>query len=340
MFLLLHFSLSDETLTSFFVPRQTHKIPEYGDGKIMPRMNVSIVVPVYKGEKLIEPLIAELSATLPTFAKEYEVILVNDGSPDNSWSLIQNLARQYPWVKGINLMRNYGQHNATLCGVRAACYEVLATIDQDLQHPPQEIPLLLAKLDEGYDVVYGAPKKLPQGFLRNLLTATIKRILASTMGVPYVKNISSFRAFRTELREAFTNFQSPTLILDVLLSWGTARFTSIPVDIKQAEHSNYDFQSLVKVALLILTGYSTKPLRLASWIGFVMTLFGLGVFAYVLFIYFTAGSLPGFPFLASIIALFNGAQLFALGIFGEYMARMFDRSMDRPTYIVRERVGK
>jgi undecaprenyl-phosphate 4-deoxy-4-formamido-L-arabinose transferase len=254
--------------------------------------------------------------------------------------MIQNLARQYPWVRGICLMRNYGQHNATLCGVRAACYEIIATIDQDLQHPPQEIPLLLAKLDEGYDVVYGAPKKLPQGFIRNLLTATIKRILASTMGVPYVKTISSFRMFRTDLREAFTNFQSPTLILDVLLSWGTVRFTSIPVDIKQAQHSNYDFSSLVKVALLILTGYSTKPLRFASWIGFIMTLFGLGVFAYVLFIYFTAGSLPGFPFLASIIALFNGAQLFALGIFGEYMARMFDRSMDRPTYIVREMVGK
>jgi undecaprenyl-phosphate 4-deoxy-4-formamido-L-arabinose transferase len=92
--------------------------------------------------------------------------------------------------------------------------------------------------------------------------------------------------------------------------------------------------------LLILTGYSTRPLRLASWIGFVMTLFGLGVFLYVLVIYFTLGSLPGFPFLASIIALFSGAQLFALGIFGEYLARMFDRSMDRPTYVVHETAGQ
>jgi undecaprenyl-phosphate 4-deoxy-4-formamido-L-arabinose transferase len=96
----------------------------------------------------------------------------------------------------------------------------------------------------------------------------------------------------------------------------------------------------VRAALLILTGYSTRPLRFASWIGFVMTLFGLGVFIYVLTIYFTAGSLPGFPFLASIIALFSGAQLFALGIFGEYLARMFDRSMDRPTYVINEMAGK
>jgi len=91
---------------------------------------------------------------------------------------------------------------------------------------------------------------------------------------------------------------------------------------------------------LILIGYSTTPLRLASWIGFAMTIFGLGVFIYVLTIYFTLGSLPGFPFLASIIALFSGAQLFALGIFGEYLARMFDRSMDRPTYVVHEVAGK
>jgi undecaprenyl-phosphate 4-deoxy-4-formamido-L-arabinose transferase len=237
-------------------------------------------------------------------------------------------------------MRNYGQHNATLCGVRTARYDVTVTMDQDLQHRPEDIPLLLAKLEEGYDVVYGAPKKLPQGVIRNLLTASIKRILASVMDVPSVKNISAFRAFRTHLRDAFSNFQSPTLTLDVLLSWGTTRFTSVPVNVVQAERSNYSFAALVRAALLILTGYSTRPLRFASWIGFIMTVFGLLVFVYVLFIYFTVGSLPGFPFLASIISLFSGAQLFALGIFGEYLARMFDRSMDRPPYVVDEMVGK
>jgi undecaprenyl-phosphate 4-deoxy-4-formamido-L-arabinose transferase len=303
-------------------------------------MNLSIVVPVYRGEKLVEPLVKELVKTLPSFTKKYEVILVNDGSPDTSWDVIQRLAREHKNVKGIGLMRNYGQHNATLCGVRAAQYEVTVTMDQDLQHRPEDIPLLLAKLEEGYDVVYGAPKKLPQGFFRNLLTAAIKRLLSNTMGIPSVKNISAFRGFYTHLRDAFTNFQSPTLTLDVLLSWGTTRFTSVPVNIAQAEQSNYSFSALVRAALLILTGYSTRPLRFASWVGFVMTLFGLGVFGYVLFIYFTAGSLPGFPFLASIIALFSGAQLFALGIFGEYLARMFDRSMDRPTYVIHDVVEK
>jgi undecaprenyl-phosphate 4-deoxy-4-formamido-L-arabinose transferase len=159
------------------------------------------------------------------------------------------------------------------------------------------------------------------------------------MGIPSVKNISAFRLFRTELRDAFVNFQGPTLTLDVLLSWGTTHFTSVPVDIAPAESSNYRFSTLAKAALLILTGYSTLPLRLASFIGFFMTLFGFGVFVYVLFVYLALGSLPGFPFLASIIALFSGAQMFTLGIFGEYLARIFDRSMDRPSYIIRESAG-
>lgn len=303
-------------------------------------MNISVVVPVYRGETLIEPLVERLSKALPKFSKKYELLLVNDGSPDDSWSVIQRLARKYQWVRGIRLMRNYGQHNATLCGLRAARYEITITMDQDLQHSPEDIPVLLAELEKGFDVVYGAPRKLPQGFLRNFMTANIKLILANIMGVPSVKNLSAFRVFRTGLRDAFANFRSPTLTLDVLLSWGTIRFTSVQVEIGEAGQSNYKFGALVKVALSILTGYSTTPLRLASWIGFVMTLFGLGVFIYVLVVYFALGSLPGFPFLASIIALFSGAQLFALGIFGEYLARMFDRSMDRPPYVIHETAGK
>ena len=189
-------------------------------------------------------------------------------------------------------------------------------------------------------MVYGAPRKLPQSLWRNAMTAGIKWILAKVIGLPAVHNVSAFRAFRTNLREAFVNFQSPSLILDVLLSWGTTRFSSVQVNIAPAERSNYSFTMLVRTATLILIGYSTLPLRFASWVGFGMTLFGLGVFIYVLVVYFTAGSPPGFPFLASMIALVSGAQLFALGIFGEYLARMFDRSMDKPTYVIHETAGE
>ncbi|MBN2386931.1 MAG: glycosyltransferase family 2 protein [Anaerolineales bacterium] len=303
-------------------------------------MQCSIVIPVYRGEATLEPLVERLGQILPGLARKFEVILVNDDSPDDSWTVIERLAKRYRWVTGIRLMRNYGQHNATLCGVRAARYEITVTMDDDLQHPPEELPRLLAKFDEGFDVVYGAPKRLPQGLLRNWMTRTIKTLLARVMGVPSVRNISAFRAFRTSLRDAFTNFRSPSLTLDVLLSWGTSRFTSVQVDIETADgRSNYNFAALVKAAMLILTGFSTAPLRFASWLGFALTLFGMAVFVYVMIIYFTAGSLPGFPFLASIISIFGGAQLFALGIFGEYLARMFDRIMDRPPYIISKQVG-
>ena len=250
------------------------------------------------------------------------------------------MAKKHPWVEGIRLLQNYGQHNATLCGVRAARYEIIVTMDQDLQHAPEDLPVLYQKLNEGFDVVYGAPKKLPQGFWRNVVTSNTKAILASIMGTPSVKNISAFRMFRAKLRNAFSNFQSPTLIIDVLLSWGTTRFTSVQVNSPRAEKSNYNFWSLAKSALLILTGYSTMPLRFARWVGFVMSFFGLMVFLYVVYVYFALGSLTGFPFLASIISLFSGAQLFALGIFGEYPAHIFDRSMDRPSYIVHETARK
>ncbi len=303
-------------------------------------MNCSVVVPVYRGEATISALVDSLALELPRVAESYEVILVNDCSPDLSWEKIEELTRRFPWVVGVNLMRNYGQHNATLCGVRAARYEITITMDDDLQHPPKEIPVLVAELEKGFDVVYGAPRSLPNGFWRNLVTKYTKWLLAQVMGIPSVQNISAFRAFRTHLREAFVNFQSPSLTLDVLLSWGTSRFTSVTVDIDRSDReSNYNFASLIRQTILILTGYSTTPLRLASWLGFVMTLFGVGVFVYVLTIYFTQGSLPGFPFLASLIALLNGTELLAMGIFGEYLARVFERSVDRPAYVVREQIG-
>jgi glycosyltransferase involved in cell wall biosynthesis len=303
-------------------------------------MNCSVVVPVYRGEATISALVENLALELPKVAESYEAILVNDCSPDSSWEKIEELARRFPWVVGVNLMRNYGQHNATLCGVRAARYEITITMDDDLQHPPKEISVLVAELEKGFDVVYGAPRTLPNGFWRNLVTKYTKWLLAQVMGIPSVQNISAFRAFRTHLREAFVNFQSPSLTLDVLLSWGTSRFTSVTVDIDRSDReSNYNFASLIRQTILILTGYSTTPLRLASWLGFVMTLFGVGVFVYVLAVYFTQGSLPGFPFLASLIALLNGTELLAIGIFGEYLARVFERSLDRPTYVVREQIG-
>jgi undecaprenyl-phosphate 4-deoxy-4-formamido-L-arabinose transferase len=300
--------------------------------------SISIVVPVYNSANTLETLTNRLGAVLPNLTDNYEVIFVNDGSRDNSWDEIQRLSQVFPFVVGINLMRNYGQHNALLCGTRSASYDIVVTMDDDLQHPPEEITDLIAKLAEGFDVVYGTPKKMPHSFFRNLASRLTKVLIAMVMGIKTIREIGSFRAFRTNLRQAFAAYQSPGVILDVLLSWGTTRFASINVEENKREigKSNYTLGKLIGQAFLVLTGYSTVPLRFASWIGFGFTIFGIIIFLYVVILYLTKGSIPGFPFLASIISLFSGTQLFALGIMGEYLAQVFDRSTDRPIYMVGE----
>lgn len=300
--------------------------------------SISIVAPVYNSAATLGELVQRLEAVLPTVCQDYEIILVNDGSQDDSWEQILSLAGEHPRVHGLNLMRNYGQHNALLCGVRASQGEVIITLDDDLQHPPEEIPKLLDKLAEGFDVVYGVPEKLPHSWWRNLFSQATKRVLAFAMGVPNLRDVSAFRAFRGRLRRAFAEYRSPNVQVDVLLSWGAARFTTVLVreDPRKTGQSGYTFGKLVKYTLTILTGFSTAPLRFTSMVGFLFTFMGIGVFIYVLAIYFLVGSIPGFPFLASLISIFSGTQLFALGIIGEYLARVFDRSMDRPAYIIGE----
>jgi len=299
-------------------------------------MNISVVVPVYNGADTVPMLVEELYKVLPTVADAFEVVLVNDGSPDNSWQVITQQARKHEWVHGVDLMRNYGQHNATLCGVREAIYEVIVIMDDDLQNPPKEIPKLLAKLEEGYDVVYGVARKRQQVWWKSMASAIVKRAIAYVMGLRTVRDIGAFKAFRSELRMAFEDFRSPDVLVDVLLSWGASRFASVEVDEspRAVGKSNYSLFKLIKVSLLVLTSYTTIPLRFASIVGFLFTLFGLGVLGYVLITYFSAGSIPGFPFLASTIIIFSGVQLFALGIIGEYLARVFERTGGKHTYVI------
>lgn len=301
----------------------------------MPR-GCSIVVPVYRGEGTLPLLVERLDRVLCAQGEAFEVLLVNDGSPDNSWSVINDLAVRYPAVRGVNLMRNYGQHNATLCGLRLSRFDVTVTMDDDLQHDPEHIGKLVAKLAEGYDVVYGVWSERRQGFLRAFLAATIKRAVAWVMGATNLRDIGAFRAIRTPVRRAFEGFDGDEVLLDVLLSWGTSRFAAVSVEEAARAHgtSNYTLWKLVRVSLLVLTSYTTAPLRIANIVGLFFTLFGAVAFLRVLYVYFWLGSVPGFSFLAATILLFGGVQLFALGIIGEYLARIFNRTAGRPPYTI------
>jgi undecaprenyl-phosphate 4-deoxy-4-formamido-L-arabinose transferase len=307
----------------------------------LPTQRISVVIPVYRSEAILPELVRRLEPVLAAIAENFELILVNDCSPDRSWDVISALAAQYSWIRPINLMRNYGQHNALLCGIRAARYEVIVTMDDDLQHPPEEIPKLLDALAGGYDVVYGTPEQEQHGLGRDFASWITKLALQNVMGAEVARKVSAFRAFRAQVARAFSHYQGAFVSIDVLLTWGTNRFSIRPVrhDARKVGASGYTFRKLATHATNMMTGFSTVPLQFASLVGFLFTLFGIGVLVYVLGRYLVhGGSVPGFPFLASIIALFSGAQLFALGIIGEYLARMHFRMMERPSYVVRETV--
>lgn len=300
--------------------------------------SISVVVPVYQSGQTLRPLVERLRAVLTSAATAFEIVLVDDGSGAETAAAIAALAEQDPAIRGITLMRNYGQHNALLCGIRAAQYAITVTIDDDLQNPPEEIPQLLAKLAEGYDVVYGTPVAQQHDMWRVIASQVTRLALQSVLGADTARQVSAYRAFRTQVRDAFAAYKSTFVSIDVLLTWGTDRFAAVPVrhDPRAAGVSHYTFRKLLRHSLNMVTGFSTLPLQVASLLGFAATAFGLGVLVFVIGRYLVQGStVPGFPFLASLITLLSGTQLFAIGVIGEYLARMHFRMMERPAYAVR-----
>jgi glycosyltransferase involved in cell wall biosynthesis len=299
---------------------------------------VSIVVPTYKSPTTLTELV-ERTELLGLSA--FEIIIVDDGNIDATWEQIGLLSQTKKSVVGLRLGRNFGQHSALLAGVRKAKYSQIVTIDDDLQNPPEEIPNLLAKLVNGVDVVYGVSTQVRQNVWRRFTSRTAKAIFAKVLGFESAISISSFRAFRTQLREGFAGELGPHVSLDALLTWSTSRFSTLEVEhhARRVGKSNYSFTKLVRFMLDTATSYSTRPLRLATTIGFITTLFGLLLLVWVVGnAIFVGDSVPGFPFLAASIAVFSGVQLVVLGILGEYLGKIHFRAMKKPTFSVSETI--
>src|SRR6266550_6469321 len=176
------------------------------------RDGISVVVPVYNSEASLTPLVDRLHEVLPRLAAEWEIVLVNDGSRDRSWEVVRDLAGKHERVLGMNMIRNFGQHNALLAGIRAARYRITVTMDDDLQHQPEEIPKLLAALNAGADVVYGTPGRMQHGFWRNFFSRFTKWAMGRAMRIDNLVDLNAFRALRTELRAAFSTYESPHVL--------------------------------------------------------------------------------------------------------------------------------
>lgn len=283
-----------------------------------------------------------LVPVLERLSVPFEIVLVDDGSRDGSWNCIEALCRDYPGLTGMRLSRNYGQHNALLAGIRAAKGSVVVTMDDDLQHPPEEIPRLLAALREGYDVVYGTPVRRQHRRWRNVVSWVGRASLRGSVGAGIAHTVGPFRAFDTAVREGFAHFNGPFVSLDVLLSWSTARFGSVPVEhvARTGKRSNYTLGRLMHHYLNLLTGFSAWPLRAAAGIGLVSALIGLLVLVLLALHVLRGGDGGGgLSAAVAVLVVLAGVQLLAIGLSGEYLARLYVMLAGKPSYVVRDRVG-
>ena len=303
---------------------------------------VSVIIPVYRSAEFLPEAVRRVQATMREHGRDFEVLLVEDASRDDTWLTAARLA-QSGQVLAVRLGGNVGQHGALLAGIRLARYSIIVTIDDDLQHHPEDIPLLLARMREtGADVVYGSSRDRAQPPFRRMMSSVVRRFLVSAMRVRTVEHLSPFRAFRTDLRRAFDGELGPSVTIDALLAWGTDAFDHVPV----ARHprgqgsSNYDLRRLARFALDTVIGYSARPLQMVTALGLTSALLGLLLLSYIIIRFVVSGTpVAGFPFLASTVSLFGGAQLLAIGVLGEYLARMHFRVMRRPTYHIAEVAG-
>ncbi|HEX8430701.1 MAG TPA: glycosyltransferase family 2 protein [Longimicrobium sp.] len=215
---------------------------------------VSVVVPVFNGAGSVRALAERLAAVLPGVAERFEVVLVNDGSTDGSWGVIEELAALHPWVRGVDLDRNYGQQAATLCGIRLARHELVVTMDDDLEHPPEAIPALLRRLGEGHDVVYGTAPPARRGWARGVGRAVMRPALFGGLGPEAARELTSLRAFRVGLRDEFARPERRPVLIDLLLARGARRVAFEPVEFgaRLSGRSGYSLGKLLAGSLHLL----------------------------------------------------------------------------------------
>jgi undecaprenyl-phosphate 4-deoxy-4-formamido-L-arabinose transferase len=300
--------------------------------------DVSVVIPVYNSAPMLATLIQRLRAALDPLRLDYEIVLVDDGSSDGSWAALEQARTESgERLVAIQLMRNYGQHNALMCGLRHARGRVVVTMDDDLQNPPEEIPKLLDWLEQTQaDVVYGVPAQREHGAWRNLGSAVVLhfyRFVFKNQVTP-----TSFRAIRRELVDSVQFYDLNFTFLDGLLAWCSQRIDAVEVthQLRAQGRSGYSLSRLLALALNLYTNFSLLPLQLVSTVGLLSAVAGFGVGLYFLVLSVTAGiAVPGYASTIIAILILGGAQMLALGIIGEYLGRLHMNVNKKPQYIVR-----
>ncbi len=308
------------------------------DSESVPDLDLSIVVPVYNSAATLVLLLERLSRVLAAITQRYEVVLVDDGSRDDSWKIIQSLLPMYPeHLVAVQLMRNYGQHNALMCGLNLARGAYVVTMDDDLQNPPEEIPKLLACIrEQGHDLVYGCPSNRNHAGWRNLGASIVWHFYRTVFHNPVTP--TPFRIMRLQLARSVMFYDLNFTYLDGLLAWCTSRIGNVEVEhhARGQGRSGYSLSKLVGLALNLYTNFSLIPLQIVSALGLVTAASGFLVGIYYLF-QFVASSIvvPGFASTIIAILVLGGAQLLALGVIGEYLGRLHLNVNRKPQYVIR-----
>jgi glycosyltransferase involved in cell wall biosynthesis len=305
------------------------------------KIEFSVVIPLFNEEGNIEPLYNRLTMVMHTLNKPYEIIFVDDGSSDSSFEILKKIQSKDKNTKVIRFTRNFGQHPAIMAGFNAASGEVIITLDADLQNPPEEIPKLIKKLDDGQEVVFGVFQERKHSPFRRAGSWFAKWVLATVLPVN-ITNLSGFRAIRSCAVEQLKSLNEKSKFLDGLLCWMGYKVGTVEVK-HEARHSGktkYTPFKLIGLWLDMVISFTDFPLKIATFLGLLFGTVSLILALFYFIRYFAYGySVPGFATTAILITFFSGIQLFSLGILGEYMGRINREVKNKAEYIIRDRSG-
>lgn len=303
---------------------------------------ISVVSPVFGCRGCLEELVDRVARVLQAQPCVFEIVLVDDGSPDGAWARIGELARTRPWLRGIRLARNFGQHYAIAAGIEHARGDVVAVMDCDLQDVPEEIPRLLAALRDDTEVVFAQRGQRQDNPFKRLASWAFFRVLSWMTGVRQDHSTANFGVYSRKVIDAVNAMPERERCFPLMVKW--TGFNSVTVPVAHASRSEgrsgYSFKRLLRLAMSIILSYSDKPLRLVVRIGLAFALVAFAIAALSV-IRFLQGDIQvaGFTSIVASIWLVGGMTIFCLGILGLYLGRLFVDAKARPYYLVAERIG-
>lgn len=301
---------------------------------------LSIVIPVYNEEENLPELLQRLNESLLAIGRPYEVIFVNDGSRDRSLQILKEASASDPCLKVVDFNRNYGQHAAVFAGFEACRGDVIVTLDADLQNPPEEIAKLVAKMDEGYDVVGSVRQQRKDSLFRKVASKFINRVTSWVTGVQLHDYGCMLRAYRKEIVKTLCASKEISTFIPVLADLFAGRITEVPVAHAERSRgeSKYSVLTLIRLQFDLITSFSLLPLRATMVVGFVTAILAMiagGILITGRLVMGPDWAVSGIFTLFSAMFFFIGVLLFSIGLLGEYVGRIYMEVRRRPRFVIR-----